>query len=194
MHVPSGLKLFPPLSKNTKLFGAISFLTDVSSEMIFPLLPFFLTGVLGAPVFVLGFMESIGEFVAGVSRFIAGVYSDRIGKRKMPMLAGYLLSSLSKGALFFAAIWQPVVALRFLDRLGKGIRNAPRDSLLAQSEKKENLGRAFGYLKMMDSSGATIGPLLASALLILFLQETEFVQHTGTFLLSHLFLQLLQLR
>jgi len=161
-------KFLPAMSRNTKLFGAISFLTDVSSEMIFPLLPFFLTGVLGAPAFVLGFMESIGEFTAGISRFAAGVYSDKIGKRKMPMLAGYLLSSISKGALFFAVIWQHVVALRFLDRLGKGIRNAPRDSLLAQSEKKENLGRAFGYLKMMDSAGATIGPLLASALLILF--------------------------
>lgn len=158
----------PEVSKNTKLMGIASFLIDISSEMVYPLLPFFMTNILLAPVFVIGVMESAGEFISSVTSFLSGVYADRIGKRKKIIIFGYSLSAFFKGFLVIVSTWHQMVALRILERFGKGIRDVPRDALIGLSEEKNNLGNAFGFRKMLDNIGALLGPILAS-LLVAFL-------------------------
>jgi len=158
------------LTKNTKIFGIASFLNDVSSEMIFPLLPFFLTKILLAPVWVIGLIEGIGEATVSIVGLLSGIYTDKTGKRKNITIGGYALSGMLKGLLAFVQSWQPVIPIRFLERFGKGMREAPRDALIGLSEPKENLGRAFGYRKMMDSAGAILGPFLASFFLVYLMQ------------------------
>ncbi len=154
------------MTRNTKIFGIASFLNEISSEMIFPLLPFFLTNILLAPVIVIGIIEGIGEATASITGFFSGIYTDKTGKRKQVIIGGYALSGMLKGLLAFVQSWQPVVGIRFLERFGKGMRESPRDAIIGLGEKKENLGQAYGYRKMMDGIGAIIGPLLASILLI----------------------------
>lgn len=158
------------LSKNTRLFGIASFLNDVSSEMMFPLLPFFLTNILFAPVWVIGLIEGIGEATVSIVGLLSGIYTDKNGKRKKIVIGGYALSGLLKGLLAFVQSWPPVVGIRFLERFGKGMRESPRDALIGLSEPKENLGRAYGYRKMMDSAGAILGPFIASLLLAYLVQ------------------------
>lgn len=161
------------LSNNTKLTGLASMLVDASSEMIFPLLPFFLTAVLGAPVLAVGLMESLGEFATAVTSLLAGLYSDKIGKRKNIIILGYTLSGLLKGMFIIATAWPQVVLFKIIERVGKGMRESPRDALIALSEKPETLGQAYGYRKFMDNIGALIGPLLATIFLILFFNNTH---------------------
>jgi len=158
------------ISKNTKIFGIASFLNDLSSEMMFPLLPFFLTNILFAPVIVIGILEGLGESIASITGLLSGVYSDKIGKRKKLIISGYTLSGVMKGFLFVITSWQPAVLIRCIERFGKGIREAPRDAMIGLSESKETLGRAFGYRKAMDSAGAIIGPLVAAILLAYLMQ------------------------
>ncbi len=163
------------LSRNTKLLAIASFFVDVSSEMIFPLLPFFITVILGAPVFVLGLMESLGGAVVALTAVLSGFYADKIGRRKRIIISGYGLSALFKGFLAIATSWPQVVLLRILERIGKGMRDTPRDALIGLSETKETLGQAFGFRKFLDNAGAVLGPLIA-AFLIAFLfggQHTE---------------------
>ena len=155
------------VSRNTKLLSIASFLVDISSEMIYPLLPFFLTNVLLAPAFVIGLMESIGGFTIAVSGFLSGIYSERIGKRKSIIIAGYSISALFKAVLVFLTSWPQLVLLRVLERAGKGIRDVPRDALIGLSEEKSNLGKAFGFRQMLDNAGAILGPLIATVLLAL---------------------------
>jgi MFS family permease len=176
----------PEVSRNTKLLGIASFFTDVSSEMIFPLLPFFLikllsspdpssaiaAGLVIAPAIVIGLMEGFGEFVVSITGFISGFYSDRIGKRKKIILFGYSISAFFKGFLLILSSWQQMIILRMLERIGKGVRDVPRDALIGLSESKSNLGNAFGFRKMLDNTGALLGPLLASFILI-FLSKGE---------------------
>jgi len=156
------------VSRNSKLLGFASMLTDISTEMIYPLLPFFLTDVLYAPIIVIGLLESLGEFTVAVTGFLSGVYSDSIGKRKKLIISGYTASALFKGFLAVVTSWPQVILLRILDRAGKGIRDVPRDALIGLSEPKNNLGNAFGFRKFMDNLGAIIGPLAATAFVILF--------------------------
>ena len=139
------------LSRNTKILGVASFLVDVSSEMIFPLLPFFLTVILGAPVFAVGLMESLGGLAVALTAILAGFYSDKIGKRKKIIVFGYGLSALSKTFLVIVTSWIQVILIRILERFGKGIRDTPRDALIGLSETKSTLGRAFGFRKFMDN-------------------------------------------
>ncbi|MDO8553984.1 MAG: MFS transporter [Candidatus Micrarchaeota archaeon] len=156
------------LSKNTKLFSLASFLTDVSSEMLIPILPYVLTTVLGAPVIAVSLFEAVKETIAKVIGIVSGFYSDKIGRRKNTVIAGYGISAFMKGLLMLVAGWQQIVGILLFERVGKGVRESPRDSLIVLSEKKENLGKAFGFRKMLDNFGAILGPVLASIIIIAF--------------------------
>jgi MFS family permease len=156
----------PPLPRTVKTLGAVSLLTDMSSEMIYPLLPSFLVGPLKAgPAFV-GVVEGIAESVASLTRLVAGRLSDRLPRRKPLIVAGYSLSSLMRPLVGLAAAPWHVLAIRTADRIGKGVRGAPRDALLAEVTPAEDLGRAYGFHRAMDHVGAVAGPLIASGLLL----------------------------
>lgn len=147
------------LSRNLVILTLISLFQDAASELLYPLLPLLLTGVLAAPPVVLGVIEGLADATAGVTRYIAGRWSDRAG-RKVFIGAGYGLAALGKVLVALALAWPMVLAGRVVDRFGKGVRSAPRDALIAASVPKEALGRAFGFHRAGDSLGAVIGPLL----------------------------------
>src|SRR5262252_7822242 len=151
--------------RNVVALGWVSLFTDVSSEMIVPVLPGFVTQTLRASVASLGIIEGVAECTATVLRLGSGWLSDRIGRRKPFMVAGYGLSTVAKSLLAFAGSWQSVLGLRFSDRVGKGLRNPPRDALIAASVPPSETGRAFGLHRAMDTLGAAIGPLAAAGLL-----------------------------
>lgn len=156
------MKKLPPA---VYVLGAVSFFTDIASEMVYPLLPLFLTGVLGASTTVVGLVEGIAESTASLFKVVGGRISDRIAARKPLILLGYGFPTLLRPILALAmAPWQ-VLAYRFLDRVGKGLRTAPRDALIAETADQNSYGRAYGFHRAMDSLGATIGPLLAFLLL-----------------------------
>ncbi|PKQ37215.1 MAG: MFS transporter [Actinobacteria bacterium HGW-Actinobacteria-1] len=153
--------------RNVKALGIVSLLTDASSEAIYPILPLFLSSVLGTPVAVIGVIESIAEATSSLMKVFSGWLSDRVGKRRPLILVGYGLSNLMKPVLAIAGTWPAVLALRFADRFGKGIRTAPRDALIADSAPPEVRGKAFGLHRALDTLGAAIGPLVAWATLSL---------------------------
>jgi MFS family permease len=155
----------PRLHRNILALGAVSLLTDVSSEMIYPLLPVFLTATLGAGPAALGVIEGVAETTASLLKLFSGAWSDRAGRKKPLVLAGYGLSAAMRPLVGFAASWGHVLAVRFSDRIGKGIRTSPRDALIAASVAAEDRGRAFGVQRAMDHLGAAIGPLAAFLLL-----------------------------
>jgi MFS family permease len=148
------------LTRNLKVVSAVSLMQDAASELLYPLMPILLTSVLGAPAAVVGVVEGIAEGVAAVTKVVAGRISDRF--RKKPLVAlGYGLAAVGKVLVAAAGVWQVVLAGRAVDRLGKGIRGAPRDALLVQDIPLEARGRAFGFHRAADTAGAVIGPLLA---------------------------------
>ncbi len=150
---------------NVIALGVVSLLTDFSSEMIYPLLPLFLTRVLGAgPAFV-GLIEGIAESTASFLKLVSGWLSDRWRRRKGLVVGGYALSSCARPLVAAAMAPWHVLAIRFVDRVGKGVRTSPRDALLADSTDPSHRGRAFGFQRAMDHLGAAIGPLVASGLL-----------------------------
>lgn len=151
--------------KNVLALGFVSFFTDISSEMILPILPLFLTNVLLAPLSIVGLIEGIAESTASLLKLFSGWLSDRLRKRKDIMVIGYSLSTFSKPFLAIATIWPHALAVRFFDRVGKGIRDSPRDALIASSIAKSRRGRAFGLQRALDTAGAVIGTILASILL-----------------------------
>lgn len=150
----------PGVHPNVVALGVTSLLTDVSSEMLVPIVPLFVTATLGASVTSLGVIEGVAECTASVLRLSSGWLSDRIGRRKPFAAAGYALSGLGRTMLAFASTWGFVLAMRFTDRLGKALRTPPRDALIADSTADAHLGRAFGLHRAMDTLGAAIGPLL----------------------------------
>jgi MFS family permease len=154
-----------PLPRPVKTLGLVSLLTDASSEMITPLLPAFLTGTLKAGPAFLGLVEGIAEAAATVFKVVSGYLSDRLGRRKPLIVAGYSLSSLSRPFVAIATAPWHVLAVRFVDRVGKGTRGAPRDALLAEVTPASDRGRAFGFHRALDHAGAMAGPLLAAAVL-----------------------------
>ena len=156
---------FRGISRNVYLLTWVSLFTDLSSEMIYPLVPLFLANVLAAPVAVIGLIEGIAEATAGLIKWVAGGLSDRLDKRRPLVLVGYGLSAVSKPLLALAFAWPVVLGARFLDRFGKGVRNSPRDALLADSTTPEVRGRAYGFQRSGDSVGAVFGPLAAVAIL-----------------------------
>jgi MFS family permease len=147
------------------LLGWVSFFTDTASEMIYPLLPLFLTRVLGAGAMSLGVIEGVAEAANSVLKIVSGRLADRSGAPKRLVLAGYGLSSLIRPVIALATMWLHVLVLRFIDRLGKGIRTSPRDAMLATFADSSSRGRVFGFHRAMDHAGAVMGPLLASAFL-----------------------------
>jgi MFS family permease len=141
--------------------GWVSFFTDVSTEIIYPLLPLFLTTTLGASMAFVGLVEGIAESTASMLKIASGWWSDRVRKRKPLMIAGYGLSALTRPLIALATTGGHVLAARFIDRIGKGIRSSPRDALLAASVPPEQRGAAFGVQRAMDNAGAVVGPLIA---------------------------------
>lgn len=150
-----------PLSRNVKALGAVSLLTDVASEMIYPLLPIFLTTTLGASATFLGAIEGVAESTSSLLKLASGWWADRVRQKKPLVVAGYLLSALARPLLAFAAVPWHALAVRMTDRTGKGIRTSPRDALLADSSDPAQRGRAYGFHRAMDNVGAVLGPLLA---------------------------------
>ena len=146
--------------------GWVSFFTDLASEAIYPLLPAFLSTVLGAGAMALGLIEGVAEATASVLKIVSGRLSDRWRVRKPIVLAGYSLSSVVRPLMAVVTVWPHVLALRFVDRMGKGIRGAPRDAMLAHLATPETRGRVFGLNRAMDHAGAVAGPLLASLFLV----------------------------
>lgn len=155
----------PPLPRTVKALGLVSLLTDASSEMIYPLLPAFLTGTLKAGPAFLGLVEGLAEACASLLKVASGWWSDRLAHRKPLVVAGYALSSAARPLTALATAPWHVLAIRVTDRIGKGARGAPRDALVADATPTGERGRAFGLQRAMDHTGAVIGPLLASALL-----------------------------
>lgn len=145
--------------RNAVLLGLVSLFTDVSTELVYPLLPLFLTETLRAGPALLGLVEGIAESVAGLMKVGSGYWSDRLGRRKPLAAAGYALGALGKLFLFVASSWGWVLAGRVVDRFGKGVRTAPRDALVADSVPRAQLGRAFGLHRAMDTLGASLGVL-----------------------------------
>lgn len=167
--------MFKGITGNVLILGLVSFLTDVSSEMIYPLLPLFLTAVLGAGPALLGAIEGVAESTAALLKLVSGIWSDRLRRRKPLVLAGYGLSSLARPLVAVATGPLAVLAIRFADRIGKGVRTSPRDALIADSVGPGLRGRAFGFHRAMDHAGALFGPLLAAVLLATWVSDLRIV-------------------
>jgi MFS family permease len=155
------------LDPTVKALGVVTMLNDLSSEVAVRTLPLFLANVLGVKVGIIGLIEGLAESTATLLKVVSGVLADRVGKKKALALWGYGLSGFTKPLLFFAAGWPLVLVVRVLDRIGKGIRTAPRDALIADVTALEDRGRAFGFNKAMDKAGAVAGLVLATGILYL---------------------------
>jgi MFS family permease len=155
----------PRLPAAIYAIGATSLLNDASSEMIFPLLPVFLSSVLGASAATLGVIEGTADAAASLLKLVSGALSDRMGRRKPLVVGGYALASLVRPLVAFAQTAGTVLAIRVTDRVGKGLRASPRDALIADAAPRELHGRAFGVHEAMDHAGAVVGPLVAYLLL-----------------------------
>lgn len=153
------------LQKNVVWLGITSFFTDVSSEMIFPILPIFLKTILGAPYSIIGAIDGIAELISSIMKYFSGVMSDVYQKRKNLTLVGYSFSAISKLFFFLANSWITVFIFRILDRIGKGIRTSPRDALITESVNENERGKYFGLHRAMDSAGAVLGVLIAVLIL-----------------------------
>lgn len=153
------------LTFNVYLLGLVSLLTDLSSEMVFPLVPFFLTVELGGTAFLFGLFEGARESVASLLKVFSGHWSDRLGRRKALVVSGYGLSGLTKAVIPFVPGWPELMAAGVGERVGKGLRDAPRDALLAETATARRRGRVFGFHRLADTLGAVLGPLVAFVLL-----------------------------
>lgn len=150
---------------NIILLGIVSFMTDLSSEMVYPIIPLYLTAVFGATPAIVGLIEGIAESLASLLKVFSGYWADRYKNKKRLTLIGYSASFFYKVALLLAASWPGVLAARIVDRVGKGIRTAPRDVLIAESANAKKLGGSFGLHKMLDMLGSALG-ILASYFLL----------------------------
>ena len=160
------------LPRNVWVVTITSFLTDVSSEMLVNLIPFFLANVLGVRTAVIGLIDGIAETTASLVKILSGALSDKLGKRKWLTVAGYGLSALAKPFLYLASTWGWVLGVRFADRVGKGIRTAPRDALIADSIDKSQRGLAFGLHRAGDTAGAFLGLGIAAGIIWLTQSQT----------------------
>lgn len=157
--------IFGGMTRNIFLLGLISLFTDVSSQMVFPLIPLFLTTVLGASACAVGVVEGAAEATASLLKVVSGYWSDKIKKRKPFVLLGYSLSSITKPIFAFAHVWSFVLFIRIIERIGKGLRTAPRDALVAESCDESVRGKAYGFHRAMDGIGSVFGAALAFFLL-----------------------------
>jgi len=152
------------LTRNVGVLSAVSLTQDAASELLYPLLPIVLTVVLGAPAAVVGVVEGVAEGAAALFKYLSGKYSDRVGRKPL-VGTGYGLAAVGKVIVAAAAVWPVLLVGRVVDRVGKGIRGAPRDALLAENVRPSELGRVFGFHRAADTLGAVIGPLAALAIL-----------------------------
>jgi len=166
MAAATAHRYFAGLSRNTFLLALASLFADISTEMLYPILPIFLTQTLKASGSVVGLVEGIAGATQNIVQGFSGALSDKLQRRKPIALVGYLLAAVAKPLMGVATVWQGVLGGRFLDRLGTGTRSAPRDALIASSVNEANRGRAFGLEGVGDNAGAFLGPLLAVLLLI----------------------------
>jgi MFS family permease len=173
----SGIRALP---RNVWVVTATSFLTDISSEMVVNLIPLFLSSVLGVKTDIIGLIEGIAETTASVLKGFSGWISDRIDERKWLTVAGYGISTAAKPFLYFATSWLGVMAVRFADRVGKGIRTAPRDALVADSIDERHRGMAFGLHRAGDTAGAALG-LVIALLVVLATQSGQVTLSRQTF-------------
>jgi len=155
-----------PGFRNIVILGLVSLLTDISSEMIYPLLPLYLTLKLGVGPAIVGVIEGIAESVASFVKVASGYFSDRIRRRKPIAIGGYSFSSIAKVLFYLSTSWTWVLSGRILDRFGKGVRTAPRDALISESSAGDKRGRAFGLHRAMDTLGAVLGASFAFILLV----------------------------
>jgi MFS family permease len=162
---PAEPRLRQRLHKTVYMLGFVSFFTDLSSEMIYPLLPIFLSSLLGAGAMALGVIEGIAESTAAFLKLLSGMWTDRLRLRKPFVLSGYSLSGAMRPLIGLATTWPLVLVLRFLDRVGKGLRTSPRDALIADVTPPVQRGAAFGLHRALDHAGAVVGPLVAASLL-----------------------------
>ena len=163
------------ITGNVLVLGLVSLFTDISSEMIYPLLPLFLTTVLGGGPAFLGAIEGVAESTSSVLKLVSGIMSDRVRRRKNLVLGGYGISALARPLIALAASPLAVLFIRFADRVGKGIRTSPRDALIADSIEPSIRGKAFGFHRSLDNAGALIGPLIATMLLTWFVKDLRSV-------------------
>lgn len=154
------------VGSNIVALGVVSFFTDVSSEMIFPILPIFLTSILGASTAAVGLIEGIADSMSSIFDIFVGYFSDKFKRRKDFVIAGYGLSSITKVGFALSTTWWQVLITRGVERVGKGLREAPRDSIIAASVNEKTRGRAFGLHRAMDTGGAVVGPILAYFILL----------------------------
>jgi MFS family permease len=153
------------LPRTVWLLGLVSFFNDAASELVYPLVPIYLASVLMAGPKALGLIEGLAEATSSLLKLFAGVMSDRMGSTKRWVVGGYTIAAIARPLLAFTSIWPMVLALRFADRIGKGLRTSPRDALLALTVDEGSRGLAFGVHRTMDNAGAVVGPLLAAWLL-----------------------------
>jgi MFS family permease len=167
--------MFKKIPKPVVVLGFVSFLNDVASEMIYPLVPIFLSSILHVSYPIIGLVEGLAEATASITKYFFGTYSDYLKKRKIFVVCGYSLSAISKVLIGLSYVWPFVLFGRFADRLGKGVRTAPRDSLLLENATQENNGYIFGFHRAFDSHGAVIGPLIALLFLVVFKENMRLV-------------------
>lgn len=165
----------PSIPRTVWALGLVSFFMDVSSETIHSLLPLFLTGTLGVSVALVGLIDGVAESTAAIAKVFSGYLSDKMGRRKPLILMGYGVGALSKPLFALAGGAAVVLGARFADRIGKGLRGAPRDALVADVTPTEMRGRAFGLRQAFDTAGAFAGPLMAIALMVLFSNDMRAV-------------------
>jgi len=159
------IEIFSGITRNIFIVGLVSLFTDLSSQMVFPLIPLFLTTVLGCGAYAVGIVEGAAETTASLLKVVSGYWSDKINKRKPFILFGYTMSSITKPLFALANIWTFVLFLRVIERIGKGIRTAPRDALIAESCDESVRGKAYGFHRAADGIGSTLGAVLALLLL-----------------------------
>ena len=157
--------IFRGITRNILILGFVSLFTDLSSQMVFPLIPLFLTTALGAGAYAVGVVEGAAETTASLLKVVSGYWSDKIRKRKPFVLFGYSLSSLTKPLFAFANVWLFVLFIRVIERIGKGLRTAPRDAIVAESADERVRGKAYGFHRAMDGIGSVMGAVLAFLLL-----------------------------
>ncbi|MGB2751961.1 MAG: MFS transporter [Pyrinomonadaceae bacterium] len=162
------LSRYRKLPRNVIALSFVAFLNDVSSEIIYPVLPAFLALSLGASPFAIGLIEGFAESIASILKLFSGYLSDRFGTRKLPVFLGYSLAAITRPFLAFVTSWPQVLVVRMTDRVGKGIRGAPRDALISESVPKNQRGFAFGFNRAADHLGAVFGPVVGFMLLAYF--------------------------
>ena len=148
------------ITRNIIILGIVSLFTDLSSQMVFPLIPLFLTSVIGAGAAAVGLVEGAAEATASLLKVVSGYWSDKVKRRKPFILFGYSLSTITKPLFAFAGGWISVLLIRVVERVGKGLRTSPRDALVAESTDEVSRGIAYGFHRTMDGAGSIMGCLL----------------------------------